>query len=487
MSWQIEELTGGRQEVVQRRLRLGAIGSLGAVTLLWVARFHPILLPVGTVLMTTSLVALAAGFRARGGLLLGLLFAVLWIAAKLDAMGPIGVSTVLQPANLASVFAMAMLGVLSGVFFGPTHSSSRALVHVQGQSPTAPPLQQTPLPSGAEEYQQRLHRTLLEFREWLVSWNRQEEPWMSFDSHIRESLRQLIGARRVRCYSIDTGGTLHPLNGASAGSEGTVAGEHGLIHHVITTGRRFISGVPEMGPMVQELADTSDPPLALVLPIRGVLRSSGLITVEEFEDRSIPSERIELACDLIEALWLHLQEAENCRLSLSTDRPSGVLDRVEILSVLDRTIEECYANHEPVVMLALVVEGIRMMDDGGQWKSRNEVVEIIGQTMHSRLRYDDVVGRFSDDRFVAVLRRLDSALAHLITRKILTLIQERLRRRFPEMPIKLRAGLSGSGFERVPPQDLLLKAFTNVSEARSKDLPLLPYVQEAAVTPAGSR
>ena len=470
MSWQTDD-------VVQKRLRLGAVGSLGAVTLLWLACQAPALFPLGTALLTMSMVPLAAGFRARGGLLLGMLFGLLWVAAKLGVTGSLSGGDVLNVANIGSALAIMALGTLSGAFFGLStpRASGRGYAATDSLHDPGTPATRVFLATVEEE---QTRDVLGRYRDWMLEWDQQEDPWASFDNHVRELLRRLVGARRVRCFRLDGSGELRPLNGANHAYVGDLSDERGLLDHVLTTRRRFLASSPSAGEMVRELASTGDVAYAWVLPIRDEHRSCGLITVGEFEDESIGEERLELAADLVEEFWLHLRRADALRVARLVDRPSGVLNRVEILAVLDRTVEECHVAQEPVVMLALVVEGIRSMDDGGQWETRNEVIEAIGHTMRARLRHDDVLGRFSDDRFVAVLRRLDVSLAHLITRKILGAVEAEFHRRLPGMPLTLRAGLAGSGLNPVPPQSLLLRAFDEIAEARNRDVTLMPHSKE---------
>jgi diguanylate cyclase (GGDEF)-like protein len=369
------------------------------------------------------------------------------------------------------------LGLISGLCFGlPDRLDADGVRAFDGNADRKTGPDGIVSPVLRDDARQMLHR----FRDWMTERDPHGAPWVSFDNLVREVLRGMTGARRVRCYRLNVAGELTPLNGANPAEGRTATIENPLIGHVLVTGRRFCARSSTSGAMIEELADGSDVPYAWVVPIRSRRRTCGLITAEEFDKTSVGEARLELAADLIEEFWCHLQKAEGLRLACAIDRPSGVLNRVEILGILDQTVEQCYANHEPVVMLALAVEGIRTMDDGGQWDARNHVVEAIGKTMQERLRRDDVIGRFSDDRFIVVLRRLDVALAHLIAHKILGAAEQALQTQFPDARLRLRVGLAGSGFEQVPPQKLLLDAFDAITEARQQNLSILPASKEVA-------
>ena len=207
----------------------------------------------------------------------------------------------------------------------------------------------------------------------------------------------------------------------------------------------------------------------------------GLVTVGQFEGGSAAEDRLELAADLVEQFWQHVHDAHELHMARLTDHATGVLNRVEFLSVVGETVQRCYADHEPVAVLALGIEGIRSLDDAGRWKARNQVIEVVGHTIRTKLRHDDVVGRFSDDRFVALLRRLDVALAELISRKLLEATRDRLDELASDHGLTIRGGLAASGPQKVSADKLLLKAFAMLAAARKQDEPLLAEAPTSAV------
>ncbi len=460
------------------RLRVGAIGSLGALTLLWLGRMEPLLFPVGTVLLTMSMVPLAASLRFQGGLLLGALFGLLWVASRLPFGGPITADHILTPSNVISVCAITALAVLAGLFFDPAKEATERRRRKRSAEPSDAAVYPVSIAQAIPD-DDHVGHALMKFRQWRQDWAADGDPWPSFDAFVREVLGDLTGARRIRCYRVEVSGELEPLNGAASGRTTEVSCQTGLLHHVLVGGRRFYIGSASAGDMIRELASKDQAEYAWAVPIHGSNRICGLFTAGSFENEHVSEHRLTLAADLIEEFWNHLIQADRLRITSLIDRATGVLDRVQVLAVLDQTVEQCYANNEPVVMLSLVVEGIRGMDDGGKWEERDGVVETIGKTIANRLRRDDVIGRFSDDRFIAVLRRLDLPLAHLIAQKILRETADALTRSVPQMRLNLRAGLAGSGFDKVPPQKLMLDAFDAVSEARSQGLGILPLSAEA--------
>jgi GGDEF domain-containing protein len=150
-----------------------------------------------------------------------------------------------------------------------------------------------------------------------------------------------------------------------------------------------------------------------------------------------------------------------------------LINRTDFLATLRTTLDQSYKHHEPVVLMVVCLEGLRGLDDASEWAKRDALVEAVGQTIAAGIRKDDVVGRFSDSQFVALLRRLDVPLAELICRKLLSSIAKAICDFELGKWITPRAGLSGSGFSKPEAEALLREAITGLQQARTKDLLLV--------------
>jgi diguanylate cyclase len=173
-----------------------------------------------------------------------------------------------------------------------------------------------------------------------------------------------------------------------------------------------------------------------------------------------------LAADLMEEFWQHVYQADQLRIAHLKDRASGVLNRIEFLCLLDEMVQRSYESYEPVVVMVLCLEGLRGLDDEGQWDKRDGVIESVGQVICDGVRKDDIVGRFSDSLFVTVLRRLDISLAELICKKLMNEVGKSIAHQGAEKFITLRAGLAGSGLDQVSSENLMLQAFSALQSAR---------------------
>jgi len=141
-------------------------------------------------------------------------------------------------------------------------------------------------------------------------------------------------------------------------------------------------------------------------------------------------------------------------------------------------LREAAAESEPLVVIAVSIEGVRSLDDKGQWELRDWLMQQLGHEMGCKLQSDDLVGRFSDGLFVVVVRRIDIALGQVIAEKIL----EAVSRNLDEQPgingaIKLRCGLADVDVrglaEAQSLEPVLVRALGALRRARSEDRTIL--------------
>ncbi len=465
-------------------VRLGAVVAVGAVTLLWSGTLSAALFPVGTLLLVICLMLLARGFGARGGTMLGLLLGMVWLAARLGFTRHLDAHTLFTELNILAVLSMMTMGGLAGTLFGPAEDDRAVREPFNAASNSASVSESASskaIPSGMPAYRADVlfSHALARHREWMEHWGQSGYPWTSFDNHVRELVRMLSGMHRLRCYRVGAEGQLFAMAHES-NTEEVESPSKDLLTHVLTTGRRFLANAASSGPLVQVLAESGNVPLAWAVPIRDGNVTVGLITAESVDDPTPSEAYLEAVADLIEQLWLHVHHLESLRLARQTDRGSGLINRTDFMPALRATLEECYRLHEPVVVMIVCLEGLRGLDDASEWAKRDELVEKVGQTIAAGLRKDDIVGRFSDAQFVALLRRLDIPLAELICRKLLSNIARVICDFELTAWVTPRAGLSGSGFTKVPVEELLSRSISALGTARGQDMLLVSARSETA-------
>ncbi|HOW72010.1 MAG TPA: GGDEF domain-containing protein [Phycisphaerae bacterium] len=303
------------------------------------------------------------------------------------------------------------------------------------------------------------------FLDWWSAQDTETCLWPAFDLFVRETLLDIAGAKRVRLFhTAENGQVLRSLSQDARGASGAIA-PTALMGHVLNLGRVYVQGDWSHGPMVDRLAAesaqqvlsslqlpepgsgraTQNPrpvleqgPVAWMFPIlspaspeanggaQGAGRHAvGLVVVGDLPETSL-SDRSMLdgLSQLISAFWLHVRDYESLQIARRTDRGSGVLNRADFLSTGESATAEARREGEPIVVMAVAVEGLRRFDDLGQWTLRDRIILEAGRVLRRKLRNDDLVGRFSDDRFVVLLRWLDVGLGRLIAEKVIGWVRE---------------------------------------------------------------
>lgn len=312
----------------------------------------------------------------------------------------------------------------------------------------------------------------------FLAWCEQElpdaDPWSALDQLVREMLTEQLGAVRVRCYEVLPGDQQYrSLSQVGTAGDGKCA-RSGILGHVATSGCEFVAADPTHGELLDQLAADDNEPWEWVYPIRERARTIGLVAVGKLSPAAAldRNRRRELAA-LITIFWKHVACLERLRIAERTDKASGLLTRGDFFALARQALADSYAENEPVVVAALTLEGLRWLDDAGRWSEHDTLVEKIGLLIGRRIRTDDIIGRFSDDRFVLLLRRLDSGLGRLIVAKMQDTVQGVIEQIDDAGgAVRVRFGLTGSGFRKLSLDKLLVAAFDAVERAREQELAL---------------
>jgi diguanylate cyclase (GGDEF)-like protein len=310
------------------------------------------------------------------------------------------------------------------------------------------------------------------FNEWLQECASLPEIWVSFDQLLREVLLECIGAARVRCYHVRPGS--EALQTIAQGYRPT-PGEGPLLRdtiqgHVATTGTEFVEDDPRAGAAVHALAAQAEERWAWIWPVHDSGSVLGIVALGHLQEpaRLTPALRPALGA-LMTLCWRHVDCLERFRVVRRTDQGSGLLTRNDFFTLARHALSDSYKTNEPVVVLVLGVEGLRRLDDQGKWQERDRLIERIGATLARHVRAEDLVGRFADDRFVVLLRRLDSGLGKIIAEKLLAACVKCVENLCGEDEgLRVRGGLAGSGLAQTPLEDLLVSAFEALERARKR-------------------
>jgi GGDEF domain-containing protein len=310
------------------------------------------------------------------------------------------------------------------------------------------------------------------FCAWLQDLDDLAEPWPAFDQLVREVLGRELGAARVRCYHVRAGDdALQPLARVGPASEAPGPDMRaGVLGHAVLTGHEFCT--PDCGrfPLLQALAAEDPERWDWVWPVRSGSTTIGVVAVgQSSRPGALAAEARQALGELLTLCWQHVAAQLRLRVACRTDQASGVLTRSDFFTLAADALDQSYRCNEPAVVAVLALEGLRRLDDAGQWQVRDALIERIGRSLLRRLRSDDLVGRFADDRFALLLRRLDTGLGRLIADKLMEGAAACLADVVPESgarATRLRMGLVGSGAARPPLDSLLTSALAAVESAR---------------------
>ena len=373
--------------------------------------------------------------------------------------------------------------VALGVLLAALVLAVGALRFSRRRQPVAVAPLSTPPPSRRVPEGQRLAARLgAAFSAWLTDCENEPDLWTSFDELVRELVAEHLGATRVRCYHVRPGcETLQTM--AQSKSPATPTGPSvrvGVLGHVAATGKEFFATDQSHGALLDVLAVSAEESWAWVWPIRESGTTVGILAVGNLhEPHSLSADTRQTVGQLVALFWRYVSCLEQLRIVRRTDQASGVLTRNDFFTLAAHCLSGSYRENEPVIVIVLAVEGLRRLDDTGRWRERDTLVERVGHLVARRIRSDDVVGRFADDRFVMLLRRLDSGLGRLIAEKMLATADECIAGLGPlKEQVRLRIGVAGSGCARPSLEGLLVSAFNAVDRARKTNVPIATDLPE---------
>lgn len=419
---------------------------------------------------------MSASKNAPAGLIVVYLGAGILVASHLLPWALPG--TDIHPTVRTAVSVVAYLAMAAGAFLA---LGSRGGAVAVAPVPSGPPAQpaRPPAPRETDDTAATVLETILL---WSDQLDEEADLWRSFDQLVRELFVEFAGASRVRLFVPRPGGLVPIASEGTDTSDGTgddTPVEDPVLTQAAATGREYFSGEGE--PPGPEMLDSTA--WAWVIPVRWRGRLLGVVAAGRL-DRLRPPDaaRRRLMSAVVAWLWDYAQTLWELRRTRQIDKASGLLTRPDFFARATAVVRESNAAHEPFVVVAIAVEGLRRLDDQGFWDARDELIEAIGRVIRSRMRSDDIIGRFSDDRFVVLLRRLDRSLGLLIARKVVEGVRAYLDSHARQWgSITIRAGVAGGSAAQGELEATLVAALEAIDRARHEGVELLeaPQAREA--------
>lgn len=311
--------------------------------------------------------------------------------------------------------------------------------------------------------------TIAQFDDWLESHRFSADPWPAFGEFIRNVLHLRCGAAHVRPYRIlSEEDVIVPLRVIDpTDTDAFRSARAGILGHVATTGRTYVSGDTAQGKLVQQLAASSDSDPVWCFAIQQSSRKIGLVAVRQWQGGSPSRPLLDTLEALINQFWSTLTEVCRSRSAVRVDVPTMMLTREAFLEEAQDAVEQSFEAGEPVALAVFALEGLRALADGGQWDQASHAVRETSKILRERVRPDDLLGRFDDSRFCLLLRRVDSALASLIAEQLVArLSASPLTAPLTNGTAGIRCGIVGSGAGSPTAGELVARAIRLCHEAR---------------------
>jgi diguanylate cyclase (GGDEF)-like protein len=334
-----------------------------------------------------------------------------------------------------------------------------------------------------------LESAIEQFDDWLESHRDEADPWPAFDEFVRSTLYATCRATHVRTYRVlSEDDDLIPLTEppAEAGTRSpVVSARHGIIGHVVTTGRSYMAFDPGHGALLDRMADAGSPAHSTMdwcFPISQGSRRIGVVVVGRVSgmgEQAPQPAHLRLVGQTIGMFWAMLCETCRSRSAETDDPVSKVLTREAFVRLGGQALRDSYRQGEPAAVSVVALERLRQLNDSGRWELADQLVREAAAIMRDKVRSDDLLGCFDESRFLILLRRVDSELAALIAGQLVSRLQhlcaDESRWR---TAIRVRCGVAGSGREQPDLRSLISSAVGQCHRARKADLTLSSDVDE---------
>lgn len=442
---------------------LGACHWLGSMA--WAST--GIVVVLGMSFGSAALLAATRGLGAQRGAVLGCVVgAGLAIGAGLEAGAPI---------HSAAVFALittVMLGVagrISGGFETPALGTSAA----RPMGPTAlnaNPIASAPVgepePPAAADLTpvDALLQSVSRFIQRDGSYRRgaTAPTWEEFAHFACSQLTELFGASKTAMFHVsDDGEHLLPMLADEISSGHLPSARTGRTGHAVASGELWVDGRWQHG-RGPRTAEASEAGWCWMVPLRNQTRTVALLTVSEFAATSPGPWVAHVIRDQFQLLWNAVSALQLIAFAERTHSGATLVGRNELFTLLDRAVRESQLAEETLTLLVVTIENMRRLDDVGLWPERDAVLHAVGNVLRGQVGNDHAIGRFSDDTFAVVLRRLDPAASQSLAERVVDALQEEasgvLARcmagraadaRVRDLRITIRGGLSGAQFDEV--------------------------------------
>jgi len=233
------------------------------------------------------------------------------------------------------------------------------------------------------------------------------------------------------------------------------------------------------GDKVNQLAEETDESIAWCFAVRQGARRLGVVVVGQTGMEPARLRDFSQAMEkLINQFWCRVADAQHCRSAEQVDPVSALHTRPAFLRIAEDVLKSSFSQGEPVAVVVIAMEGLRELNDSGRWDVADDLIHEVSDVLRRKIRLDDRIGRFDGSRIVLLLRRVDSELASLIVKQMLSKISDVCvdETRWGT-PLAVRCGITGSGTEQPSLRTLVSRALMQCRRARIEGLPIASDIE----------
>lgn len=407
------------------------------------------------------LLAVGVGGRLLGrtrGFALGFLSAMFWVVL---VQASAGTGIWRDPWTLVTVLVGAVAIFAMGGWSGQHDAESVG----RSEGVAAAEVQQLGVSAGGHAVVglEQIASVIERFDDWLTEHRYDRDPWPDFAEFIRGVLYRCCNATHVKTFRLLNDGTeLQTLRQPDPFDEPErISTGEGVIGQVATSGRSWVA-------VASAPAAQREPGISWCFPISRGARRVGVVAVGKLGvDPVASASLLKAVSHLVGQFWNTLSEVGQSRSAAQEDPISGLYTRQAFLHVAQQSLRESYHLDEPVAVAVVTVQGLRELNDAGRWEVADELIRAVGDLLRRKMRLDDRIGRFDGSRFIWLLRRVDSSLAQMIARQVVSRIK--LICADPDRwhaSISVRCGLTGTGTEKPDLRTLVSRALVQSHRAR---------------------
>ncbi|UUM32593.1 diguanylate cyclase domain-containing protein [Vibrio japonicus] len=163
-----------------------------------------------------------------------------------------------------------------------------------------------------------------------------------------------------------------------------------------------------------------------------------------------------------------VKEMERLEYLAHHDSLTGLANRAQLYSVLDRTLKDEREAKNGLALLYLDLDGFKLVNDTFGHDAGDEILKRVSERLLSQVRSQDLVARLAGDEFVILLKSTERESLPPLADRLIELIQQDIDYRGNHLKVGASIGVHYVDNRKVPMDDILKAADTAMYEAKNR-------------------